>query len=62
MPALKKEKDQSMAKYMKDHGIERKHCRCPMCHSVILLTQVFSHLSNHGGRVSSTGQVDTRSG
>jgi hypothetical protein len=38
-----REKDQEMARRMKDGGIIRKHCRCPVCHKLLQI----NHLSGH---------------
>lgn len=46
MASKRSDKDKGMASYMKQHGITRTTMRCPMCHKVIGVTQLVSHLTN----------------
>lgn len=42
--ADKSAKDKQMAARMKQEGITRKTCRCPMCHGLINIKSYASHL------------------
>lgn len=48
--ANQRAKNQAMAQYMKAKGVTRNTCRCPICHHLVSLNSLFSHLSGCKGR------------
>ena len=46
--ARKRAKDSAMAAAMKAAGIERGVCRCPVCHALVGLGGLYSHLGRCG--------------
>ncbi len=50
MLANRKAKDSAMASMMKRLGIERTSANCPLCHQLIALRQLYSHICTCGRR------------
>lgn len=48
--ANKKKKDSAMAQMMKRLGIERTACNCPICHNLVSLNRLPTHLPQCKGR------------
>jgi hypothetical protein len=44
----KRNKDQAMAQYMKEKGITRTACNCPICHGIVSLNRLYAHIITHG--------------
>lgn len=48
--ASTKAANQAMAARMKAEGVERRTCRCPICHHLVSINGLFSHLTGCKGR------------
>lgn len=44
--ARNKAKNQAMAHAMKDQGVTRSICRCPICHGIVGVSIIYAHILN----------------
>lgn len=54
--ADRRNKDQAMAARLKSQGVERREARCPLCHSIVSLERLPSHLNVCAARGEKAGK------
>lgn len=60
MAADRSIKDKEMASRLKREGVTRNVMKCPMCHRVVSINGLFSHLSECGRKSPDKAKISTR--